>query len=166
MRRRFRRSGSFVWAIGVLVLWPAATRAQSTDFRLSASALTFPTPTMANFTSWPPSATGPVTDSVPVTFVVDRVRQSSIRVTTVLLRCAGASGVKTCSDIEWRSDAGGGWRPLTLIDEEVESRTVIPILFNDPWSGTIWFRVRVDWSDPAPSVSTSNIALTLSVYRP
>lgn len=140
--------------------------AQSTDFLLSAGSISFPTPTTANYTTWPPSAAGPVTDSVSVAFTVDRVRQTSTRVTTVLLRCTAATGVKSCADIEWRSNSNASWQPLTLIDAEVESRTVIPLVLNDPWAGTLWFRVRLDWNDPAPSVSTSSIAMTLSVYRP
>ncbi len=145
---------------------PASAAAQGTDFLLSAGSFAFPTPTVSNYTSWPSSATGPVTDSVAVAFTVDRAGQSSTRITTVLLRCSGVTGVKICGDIEWRSNSNGTWRALTLIDSEVESRTVIPLTLNDPWSGTLWFRVRLDWNDPAPSVSTSSIALTLSVYRP
>ena len=143
-----------------------SARAQSTDFQLSAGSLAFPTPTVANYTTWPPSATGPVTDSVPVSFTVDRVQQTTTRITTVLLRCTGATGIKGCADIEWRSNSNASWQALTLVDSEVETRTVIPLVLNDPWTGTLWFRVRLDWNDPAPSVSTSSIALTLSVYRP
>ncbi len=140
--------------------------AQSTDFVLSTAPLVFPTPTLGNFTTWSPSAPGPVTDSIAVPFTVDRVQQSFIRLTTVKVRCAGVSGAKACGDIEWRSGPTGAWNTLTLVDADVESRYVIPLLFNDPWSGTLWLRVRLDWADPAPAVMTSNIALTLSVYRP
>lgn len=141
-------------------------RSQSTEFSLSVGSVSFPTPTLANYSSWPSSATGPVTDSVPVQFVVDRVNQSTVRITTVLIRCAGTTGVKTCADIEWRSNTNQLWRPLSLIDAEVEARTVIPLQSNDPWSGVVWLRVRLNMSDPAPSISTSNVALTMSVYRP
>ncbi len=143
-----------------------SARAQSTDFQLSAGSFAFPTPTAANYTTWPPSATGPVTDSVPVVFAVDRVQQSTERITTVLLRCTGTTGVKVCGDIEWRSNSNASWKALTLVDAVVETRTLIPLALNDSWSGTLWFRVRLNWNDPAPSVSTSSIALTLSVYRP
>jgi len=140
--------------------------AQSTDFVLSTAPIIFPTPTLSNFTTWPPSASGPVTDSVAVPFTVDRVQQSFIRLTTVSVRCAGVSGAKACGDIQWRSGSTGAWNTLTLVDADVESRWVFPLLFNDPWSGTLWLRVRLDWADPAPAVMTSNIALTLSVSRP
>ncbi len=146
---------------------PGATLdAQSTDFLLSTAPISFPTPRLEQFTSWPPSASGPVTDSVVVPFTVDRRNNLTIRVTTVLVRCTGTTGGKPCSDIEWRSGPSSAWRPLSLVDQEVESRTVIPILLNDPWSGEVWFRVRVSWDDPAPSTMTSGIALTLSVFRP
>ncbi len=140
--------------------------AQSTVFSLSVGSVSFPTPTLANYSSWPPSATGPVTDSVPVQFTIDRVNQSTVRITTVLIRCSGTTGVKTCADIEWRSNSNSAWRPLSLVDEEVEERTIVPLQSNDPWSGVLWLRVRLNINDPAPSVSTSNIALTMSVYRP
>lgn len=143
-----------------------AAIAQSTDFRLSVGSVSFPTPSLSNYNSWPTSATGPVTDSVPVQFTVDRVRQSTSRVTTVFIRCNGTTGIKTCGDIEWRSNNNSGWQPLSLVDAEVEARTVVPFQSNDPWSGTVWLRVRLDWSDPAPSVSTSNISLTMTVFRP
>lgn len=149
-------------ALGV----PAELSAQSTDFLLSTAPIAFPTPTLANYSSWPASAVGPVTDSVAVPFAVDRVGQTHIRVTTVLIRCTSVSGGKSCSDIEWRNGPTGPWRALTVNDETVESRIVFPFFINDPWSGTLWLRVRLDWNDPAPSVMTSGIALTLSVYRP
>ena len=153
--------------VGVMSVCAAGrASAQSTDFVLSTAPIIFPTPTLSNFTTWPPSAPGPVTDSVAVPFTVDRVQQSLIRLTTVRVRCSGVSGAKTCDDIEWRSGPTGAWNTLTLVDADIESRWVFPLLFNDPWSGTLWLRIRLNWADPAPAVMTSNIALTLSVNRP
>jgi len=143
-----------------------ALAAQSINFVLSTAPIVFPTPTLANFSSWPPSAVGPVTDSVALPFTVDRTGNVQRRETTVLVRCTAVSGGKACADIEWRNGASGPWTALTVTDAVVESRTVIPNELNDPWSGTLWLRVRIDWDDPAPSVMTSGIALTLSVYRP
>jgi hypothetical protein len=143
-----------------------AAHAQSTDFLLSTAPVTFPTPRLEQFSSWPPSATGPVTDSVAVPFSVSRRQNLSLRIASVLVRCTGTTGGKPCADIEWRSGPVGAWRPLTLTDEVVESRTMIPLLVNETWSGVLWLRVRISWDDPAPSVMTSGVALTLSVYRP
>jgi hypothetical protein len=150
----------------VLLMTPALLAAQSTELELATGAVTFPTPTAAHFASWPPSASGPVTDSVAVPYVVYRNANLTIRVTTVLIRCTGVAGGKACGDIEWRNGPSGPWRALTTGNEEVESRTVFPLLFNDPWGGTLWLRFRVSLGDPAPALITSNIALTLSVYRP
>jgi hypothetical protein len=153
-------------ALGVLCSMPGTrVEAQSTEFQLSIGSVVFPTPTPGNYTSWPPSASGPVTDSMAVPFTVDRVSNNTIRVTTVLIRCLSVSGPKACGDYEWRAGATGPWQPLTLVDTEVESRLVFPFFFNDPWSSTVWLRVRLNASDPAPSVVMSNIALTLSVTR-
>lgn len=143
-----------------------ALRAQSTEFALSTGSVVFPMPRQSNYTTWPASATGPVTDSVSVPFTVSALQQSTLRTTTVLIRCLAVAGPKQCTDIEWRFGSNGPWRALTQTDAEVESRTVIPFIFNDPWSGTLWLRVRIGWTDPAPSLVTSNIAMTLSVYRP
>ncbi len=141
-------------------------RAQSIDFVLSTAPITFPSPRLANFMAWPPSASGPVTDSVALPYSVVRTQQNTTRVTTVLIRCTGTTGGKPCADIEWRNGPVGPWRSLTLVDEVVEARNVIPGALNDPWSGVLWLRTRVSWDDPAPSLMTSGIALTLSVFRP
>lgn len=151
--------------IGSVAPWRSAS-GQSTGFALSTGAVTIPTPGMSNYTAWPASATGPVTDSVAVPFTVSVLNQNSTRITTVLIRCVAVTGPKQCTDVEWRNGPVGPWRALTLLDNSVESRTVIPNGLNDPWSGTIWLRVRIAWADPAPSLVASNIALTLSVYRP
>ena len=150
----------------VLLMAPVLLAAQSTEFELATGAVTFPTPTAAHFASWPASASGPVTDSVAVPYIVYRNANATIRLTTVLIRCAGVAGGKACGDIEWRNGPSGPWRTLSTTDDEVESRTVFPFLINDPWGGTLWLRFRVSLSDPAPALITSNIALTLSVYRP
>jgi len=161
--RAWMRWGAAVMAGGLL---PVAMAAQSTDLVLSTAPITFPTPTLANFSSWPASAAGPVTDSVALPFSVERAGNPTVRETSVLIRCTSVAGGKACSDIEWRNGPSGPWRALSLSDALVEARTVIPSVSNDPWSGTVWLRVRIDWNDPAPSVMTSGIALTLSVFRP
>lgn len=152
--------------IAWLLSGTARLQAQSTTFELATGAVTFPTPTAAHFASWPASASGPVTDSVAVPFVVVRNANATIRETTVLIRCAGVAGGKDCADIEWRNGPAGPWRALRTVDETVESRTVVPSRLNDPWGGTLWLRTRVALGDPAPALITSNIVLTLSVFRP
>lgn len=157
-----------VCAFAFAFAWPITTTAdaQSIDFVLSTAPITFPSPRLANFMAWPPSASGPVTDSVALPYSVVRTQQNTTRVTTVLIRCTGTTGGKPCADIEWRNGPVGPWRSLTLVDEVVEARNVIPGALNDPWSGVLWLRTRVSWDDPAPSLMTSGIALTLSVFRP
>lgn len=159
-----RRMAVLLCAMGACAASSAS--AQSTDFRLSTAPLLFPTPTLGNFTVRPSSAPGPVTDSIAVPFTVDRIAQNSTRTTTVRVRCTGVSGAKACGDIQWRGGPTGAWSTLTLVDANVESRTVVPFVLNDPWSGTLWLRVRLDLADPAPAVMTGTIALTLSVSRP
>jgi hypothetical protein len=166
VRRAASGAPALVFAVVGLVGSVRAAHAQSTDFLLSTAPVTFPTPRLEQFSSWPPSATGPVTDSVAVPFSVSRRQNLSLRIASVLVRCTGTTGGKPCADIEWRSGPVGAWRPLTLTDEVVESRTMIPLLVNETWSGVLWLRVRISWDDPAPSVMTSGVALTLSVYRP
>lgn len=140
-------------------------QAQSTEFALSTGAVVFPTPTPGNYSSWPASAAGPVTDSVAVPYTVSRLANNSWRETTVLIRCQSATAPKTCGDYEWRNGPTGPWQPLTASDAVVASRWVIPFWFNDPWGDTLWLRVRLDVSDPAPTIVTSNIVLTLTVTR-
>jgi len=164
---RAHRLGALVAStIMVSTVAASALTAQSVDFVLSTAPITFPTPSAAHFVSWPASATGPVTDSVALPYSVDRTGNVHTRETTVLVRCTAVSGGKSCADIEWRNGASGPWTALTLTDVVVEGRTVIPNQLNDPWSGTLWLRVRLSWDDPAPLLMTSGIALTLSVFRP
>lgn len=173
MRRvasRGRRRSAMLWRVLVCLLLSSGLRAgvanaQTTDFVMSSAPIAFPSPSLANFSSWPASATGPVTDSVAVPFTVTRTGAGTIRITDVLIRCTGVVGGKSCADIEWRYGPSGPWQSLTLTDATVDSRFVIPFWFNEPWSGTVWLRVRLAWNDPAPSVMTSGIAITLSVYR-
>lgn len=167
---RGRSRGGPLWrVIGCLLLMSGlrsvVAQAQTTDFVMSSAPITFPSPTLANFSSWPASAPGPVTDSVAVPFTVTRTGAGTIRITDVLIRCTNVVGGKSCADIEWRYGPSGPWQSLTLANATVDSRFVIPFWFNEPWSGTVWLRVRLDWNDPAPSIMTSGIALTLSVYR-
>jgi len=139
--------------------------AQTTEFTLSTGAVTFPTPTAANYGSWPPSAAGPVTDSVAVPFEVSR-SSSAWRIVSVLIRCTAVTGGKACGDIEWRNGPTGAWQSLTLADAVVETRWLW--FFGSPfgWTNTLWLRVRLQSNDPIPSVMGSQIALSLEVYRP
>lgn len=169
-RVRTRGPSATLWrAVGCLLfgsgLCTGVAHAQPTDFVMSSAPITLPSPTLANFASWPASAPGPVTDSVAVPFTVTRRGGGNSRITGVHIRCTNVVGGKSCADIEWRYGSSGPWQSLTLSDVTVDSRFVIPGLFNDPWSGTVWLRVRLDWNDPAPSIMTSGIALSLSVYR-
>jgi hypothetical protein len=152
-------------AIVALVVWPTRAVAQTTEFTLSAGAVTFPTPTAANYSTWPPSASGPVTDSVAVPFEVSRT-STGWRIATVLIRCTAVAGGKACGDIEWRNGPTGTWQTLSLADAEVETRWMWIFGANFGWSNTLWLRVRLRPGDPIPSVMSSQIALSLEVYRP
>lgn len=150
----------------VLAVWPCTVvHAQTTEFTLSTGAVTFPTPTAANYSTWPPSAVGPVTDSVAVPFDVTRT-STGWRIATVLIRCTAVAGGKACGDIEWRNGSTGAWQTLTLTDTEVETRWLWIFGSNFGWSNTLWLRVRLRPGDPIPSVMSSQIALSLEVYRP
>jgi hypothetical protein len=164
--RRWRSVATRLLAGLALVVCSRATvQAQTTEFTLSTGAVTFPTPTAANYSTWPPSASGPVTDSVAVPFEVSRT-STGWRIATVLIRCTAVAGGKACGDIEWRNGATGAWQTLTFTDAEVETRWLWIFGSNFGWSNTLWLRVRLRPGDPIPSVMSSQIALSLDVYRP
>jgi hypothetical protein len=163
--RRHVAALAAVVALGLCAVPRAQAHAQATEFTLSTGAVTFPTPTSANYDTWPPSASGPVTDSVAVPFEVSR-SSTGWRIATVLIRCVAVAGGKACGDIEWRNGSTGAWQPLTLADADVETRWLWIFGSNFGWSSTLWLRVRLRPGDPVPSVMSSQIALSLEVFRP
>jgi hypothetical protein len=135
------------------------------ELTLSSGALVVPEPTIANFSSWPPSASGPVSDSVPLTWQVTTPRQSNWwRYVVVSVRCEAVAGGKPCDDVEWR-DPSGTWRALSPGGAVLDARWVLPGITFDDYGSAIWLRWRLAWDDPAPATHVATVGLTVEVYR-
>jgi hypothetical protein len=55
---------------------------------------------------------------------------------------------------------------MTLTDAQVEQRLVINKGMNDPWSNTIFFRLKLNWTSDAPGTYTANYQITLAQTVP
>jgi len=136
-------------------------RAQNTELTVTGAVLTFPAPTANDF------LTGYLLYPTPVSFTVnaktgpprvDRIATVSVRATAATL-----GGGKPSSDIEWSALPAGPWLPLSTLFAAVASRPMQKNRLNDPWSGTIYFRLRLDWSMDVPATYTTGLEYQLSV---
>jgi hypothetical protein len=87
-----------------------------------------------------------------------------LRTTTVLIRATSASlgAGKILGDLEWRRSDLVTWNNVTTTDVQVEQRTMIKNVLNDPWGNTIFFRMLLDWTKDAPATYTANYVITLT----
>ena len=136
-------------------------RAQNTVLTVTAGVITFPAPTGADFsTGWILAAT-PVSFTVNATSgsaKVDRIATLSVRATAATL---GAG--KPVSDLEWSRLPAGPWQAISTLPAAVDTRPMQKNRLNDPWSGTIYFRLRLSWATDAPATYSTGLEYQLSV---
>jgi hypothetical protein len=144
----------------------APLAAQGTQVVLSSGALVFPAPRLSNYEIIPIGASTPVSDSVSVDFTVVRIADLYWRNATVKLRCVLVTGSKPCTDVQWRSQGSATWQDISTLNTTIDSRWIIPLFFNDPWSGRVWLRMKLSWTTDVPASYGATIAVTLDVYRP
>jgi hypothetical protein len=134
--------------------------AQKTNLTVTGGTLTFPAPTAADYIAGFVNSSG-------VTFTVDAQNGTS-RTTTVLVRSTSASlgGGKVLGDLQWRRSDLATWNDITLTDAQVEQRVVIRGALNDPWSNTIFFRMKLDWTSDPPGTYAANYQITLAQTVP
>lgn len=144
-----------------LVLFASPLAAQKTNFTTTGGTITFPAPTAADYIA------GFVNSSGGVTFTVNAVNGVT-RTTTVLLRSMSASlgNGKVIGDLQWRRSDLATWNDITLTDAQVEQRIVVNKGLNDPWSNTIFFRMKLAWTTDAPGTYAANYQVTLSQTVP
>lgn len=134
--------------------------AQKTNLTVTGGTVTFPAPTAADYIAGFVNSSG-------VTFTVDAQNGTS-RTTTILLRSTSASlgGGKVLGDLQWRRSDLATWNDITLIDAQVEQRVVVRGALNDPWSNTIFFRMKLNWTSDPPGTYAANYQITLSQTVP
>jgi hypothetical protein len=135
--------------------------AQRTNLTVAGGTIAFPAPTAADYIA------GFVNSSGGVTFTVDAQTGAS-RTTTIMVRATSASlgGGKLIGDLQWRRSDLATWNDITLTDAQVEQRVVVRNVLNDPWSNTIFFRMKLNWTTDAPATYTANYRITLAQTVP
>ncbi|HET9777604.1 MAG TPA: hypothetical protein VFP77_13615 [Gemmatimonadaceae bacterium] len=153
--------GASTSAAIALALGASPALAQKTNLSITGGTVTFASPTAADYIA------GFVDASAGVTFNVNS--QNGVpRTTTILIRSTSGSmgGGKVIGDLEWRRSDLATWNAMTLTDAQVEQRLVINKGMNDPWSNTIFFRLKLNWTSDAPGTYTANYQITLAQTVP
>ena len=142
-----------------LVFFATPVAAQSTTLTLSGNVITFPAPTATDFVNGYVYSSG-------VLFTVDATSNSGqANVTTIAIKSTSANlgNGKILADLQWRRSDLGTWNTITLANVNVETRSQTFNGANDPWSNTIFFRMKLTWTTDAPAAYTANYTITLSV---
>jgi hypothetical protein len=144
-----------------LAAFASPLAAQKTILNASGGTITFPAPTAANYVA------GFVDSPTGVTFNVNAQTGAS-RTTTVTIRSTSVTlgNGKVIGDLQWRRSDLATWNDVTLIDAQVEQRIVIRNALNDPWSNTIFFRMKLNWLTDPPGTYAATYELTLSQTVP
>jgi len=153
--------GASTSAAIALALCASPALAQKTNVTVSGGTVTFPSPTAADYVA------GYVTAVAGVTFNINS--QNGVpRTTTVSIRSTSGSmgGGKVIGDLEWRRSDLATWNAVTLTDAQIEQRLVINKGLNDPWSNTIFFRLKLNWTTDAPGTYTANYQITVAQTVP
>ena len=135
--------------------------AQKTNLTISGGTITFPAPTAGDYVA------GFVNSATGVTFNIDAQTGTS-RTTTISIRSTSASlgNGKLIGDLQWRRSDLATWNDITLTDTQVEQRVVVRGTLNDPWSNTIFFRMKLRWTTDAPGTYSGGYELTLAQTVP
>ena len=143
-----------------LVCFASPAAAQTTTLALGGNTITFPAPTATDYVN------GYVYSATGVLFTVDATSDAGqAMTTTVAIKSTSANlgNAKVLADLQWRRSDLATWNSITLANVNVESRSQTFNGANDPWSNTIFFRMKLTWTKDAPAVYAANYTITLSV---
>ena len=151
-------SAAILLALG---LFASPLTAQKTTLTVAGGAITFAAPTAADYIA------GFINASTGATFTLN-AQSGTSRTTTISIRSTSASlgNGKVIGDLQWRRSDLATWNSITLTDAQVEQRVLVRGGLNDPWSNTIFFRMRLAWATDAPASYAANYQLTLSQTVP
>ena len=162
--QRTLRGVSTSAAMIALVFFAAPLRAQNpkTDLTLSGGTVTFPAPTATDYIN------GYVYSTSGVGYTVDATNGAASHTTTISIRATSANlgNGKSLADLEWRRSDLAVWNSITTTNAQVEQKVVVINLLNDPWSNTIFFRMKLSWASDAPATYTAGYQITLSQTVP
>lgn len=162
LQRKLR--GVSTKAIIALVFFAAPLSAQNpkTQLTLAGGAVTFPAPTATDFIN------GYVYSTSGVTYTVNATNGTASHTTTILIRATSANlgNGKAMADLEWRRSDLAAWNAISATDTQVEQKIVVLNVLNDPWSNTVFFRMKLSWTTDAPATYSANYQITLSQTVP
>ena len=162
LQRKLR--GVSTSAIIALVLFAAPLSAQNpkTQLSLSGGAITFPAPTATDYIN------GYVYSTGGVTYTLDATNGTQSHTTTVSIRATSVNlgGSKPLGDLEWRRSDLAAWNTIGSADAQVEQKVMVRGSLNDPWSNTIFFRIKLSWTADPPATYSANYQITLSQTVP
>jgi hypothetical protein len=144
-----------------LALFASPLAAQKTVLTVTGGTVTFAAPTAADYSA------GFINAGTGATFTLSAQTGTS-RTTTISIRSTSASlsNGKVIGDLEWRRSDLATWNSITLTDAQVEQRVMVKGVLNDPWSNTIFFRMKLAWATDAPATYSANYQITLSQTVP
>lgn len=148
--------------IALLLAAPLGAQNPKTTLTLGGGTVTFPTPTATDYIN------GYVYSTSGVSFTLNASNGNQSHTTTVLIRATSPNlgNGKALADLEWRRSDLATWNTITSTDTQVEQRVMVRGGQNDPWSNTIFFRMKLNWTADAPAAYTANYQLTLSQTVP
>ena len=160
--RSFGRVLGFIVALAGLT-GEARAQASGVSLTLTQTPNVFPAPGITDYNA------GVIAEPTGILFTVNLTGPANVfRTTTVAIRASSATlgGGKALSDLEWRRADLGTWNAMTTTDAAIESRQVKKNTTNDPWSNTVFLRMRLSWTTDAPGTYSTGLVFTLTVTTP
>ena len=161
--------------LALLLLGGSAAEASAQKLTLlltSGFPVAFPNATEADYDNASVNATtGSVAATAPLVWSLDllggggggvsRTGSLSIRATTATM-----GGTKPIGDLQWRRNDLSTWNDMTTTNVVVQSKTMVRNNTNDPYGNSIFFRVKLNWSNDGPATYTPTIVLTATLTTP
>lgn len=164
MRLQRKLRGLSISAMAALAMFAVPLTAQNpkTSLTLGGGTVTFPAPTATDYIN------GYVYSTTGVTYTVDATNGAQSHTTTIAIRATSADlgNGKLLSDLEWRRSDLAAWNTITSTNTQVEQKVMIRGALNDPWSNTIFFRMKLSWTSDAPATYSAGYQITLSQTVP
>jgi hypothetical protein len=155
-----------VWqlgAAGAVLTGLAGGLSAQLSLTLTQTPNVFPSPVLADYNA------GVIAEPGGIVFTINATGPANVtRTGTVSVRASSATlgGGKALSDLEWRRSDLATWTPMTTADVVIESRPVEMGQLNDPWSNTVFLRMRLAWTTDAPATYSTGLVFTLTVTTP
>src|SRR3954447_1515509 len=161
LQRKLRGVSTRAAVAVALALVASPLAAQKTSLTVTGGTIAFPAPTAADYIAGFVNSTGGATFTI-------NAQNGGQRTTTIAIRATSANlgNGKVIGDLQWRRSDLATWNSITLTDAQVEQRIVVNKSLNDPWSNTVFFRMKLAWTTDAPGTYAANYQVTLSQTVP